>query len=514
MIKEFKNLLGLCTVFFFFCSGCTYNMKTAVLDGSIYDMNIDSQYGSMQKANLDSEKNKLVILIDDSPTNYQTQLNIASILNQFFDQYTLNLVAVEGSSGFIDTSEFRNMGNKRSRNEVTNHYMKKGKITGPEFLSITGKHEFVIWGIEDEDVYDSNFKSLMNAMRTKDEAVKACMKLFNRLVDLREVVFSPELKKFDESLDIYRFNIKKFGNFYSLLNSKVMQEKINLDKYENYQRYGKWVEFKNKVNFKKAGQQYQKLLSSLSSRISYDDKQLLQNKLKMAKMKSKSQDFYNLLGDILDKYNVDYNKYPLVLDYLEAIKVNLAIDHDSLVLECRELEGKVKESYCVNKDQKLLVKKLNDISVLIRLIEFKMPFNEFIKYRTQQGGFESKEFISFINEFSEKYNVYSHLVDEYFLIIDKCRESTELYYKYAMARSRILINNALEKMNEMEENEAVVVVGSFHIPTIIEILDGEKIPYALIVPKTSLYDNSTYFDVMANQENTFKYKSESIPEQI
>jgi len=89
---------------------------------------------------------KLVIHIQDVHCNYEAQSNIAKILESLARRYGLSLVAVEGAEGAIDTSWFKAFPDEEVRKEVADYFMKRGEITGPEFLSITTGYPLRLFG--------------------------------------------------------------------------------------------------------------------------------------------------------------------------------------------------------------------------------------------------------------------------------------------------------------------------------------------------------------------------------
>ena len=91
---------------------------------------------------------RLIIHIQDAHCNYEAQSNIIRILECLIKNDGLKLVSVEGADGFIDTSWFKAFPDADIRKEVADYFMKKGEITGPEFLSITSDLPIKLFGAE------------------------------------------------------------------------------------------------------------------------------------------------------------------------------------------------------------------------------------------------------------------------------------------------------------------------------------------------------------------------------
>ncbi|MCX5715590.1 MAG: hypothetical protein NTV07_01770, partial [Candidatus Omnitrophica bacterium] len=86
------------------------------------------------------EPQKLIINIQDAHCNFEAQTNISQILDTLGNNYGLNFVALEGSSGEIDPSLFTTFPDEEIRKEVATYFLKKGKINGAEYLAITSKN--------------------------------------------------------------------------------------------------------------------------------------------------------------------------------------------------------------------------------------------------------------------------------------------------------------------------------------------------------------------------------------
>ena len=95
---------------------------------------IPREFG-LVKSKFTGKDDRLVIHIQDAHCNYEAQSNIVKILENLNKNYNVSLVSVEGADGVIDTSWFKAFPDDEVRKEVADYFMKKGEITGAEFLS-------------------------------------------------------------------------------------------------------------------------------------------------------------------------------------------------------------------------------------------------------------------------------------------------------------------------------------------------------------------------------------------
>ncbi len=99
-----------------------------------------------------------VFLIQDVHSNYTTQKNIAGILNYLAQVGELPLILVEGGSGKASLAFLRQEGTPTSRRSLAERFLREGIFTGYEYADIVGDREWSIWGVEEQDLYDLNFR--------------------------------------------------------------------------------------------------------------------------------------------------------------------------------------------------------------------------------------------------------------------------------------------------------------------------------------------------------------------
>jgi len=95
----------------------------------------------------------IVILAHGIICNADAIFTLADLYEELACAYGLNLVCVEGAEGIVDTSWFRAFPDKEIRTEVAKHFVRKGEITAPEYVSITADTYPQIFGLEKKEYY-------------------------------------------------------------------------------------------------------------------------------------------------------------------------------------------------------------------------------------------------------------------------------------------------------------------------------------------------------------------------
>ncbi|MGB3242404.1 MAG: hypothetical protein WBB66_06095, partial [Candidatus Omnitrophota bacterium] len=120
---------------------------------------------------------EVIINIQDAHASLSAQESIVSLLNSLVANYDLNLVAVEGSSGYIDTSILKTIPNKESRKDTAKYLMKKGKMSAGEFFTITSENDIALYGVEDNELYKKNVASFRSVIAERSACVYHTEKL-------------------------------------------------------------------------------------------------------------------------------------------------------------------------------------------------------------------------------------------------------------------------------------------------------------------------------------------------
>jgi len=148
-----------------------------------------------------------IINIQDAHASLEAQESISSILDSLVTNYDLKLVAIEGSSGYIDTSILKTFPIEKIRNSTAKYLMAKGKMSAGEFYSVTSNKNIALYGIEDKSLYKENleeFKKIYEVNQTVSGDIDSLLKVLNAIKDK---TYSPELKALESNSVL-----KKDGN--------------------------------------------------------------------------------------------------------------------------------------------------------------------------------------------------------------------------------------------------------------------------------------------------------------
>ncbi len=177
----------------------------------------------------------VVIQLQDLHCNYEVQMNIAKLIARLSQEQQLKLVAVEGSSQPINPTEIRSFPLEKIRKEVSDYFVKQGKLTGAEYCAATGKNPIRLEGIEDARLYAENKKSV--DMLLSHEALGYCYDLRDALNNLKPTIYSKRLHQVDAQFEKFRLGRVPLSAYAVFLSRLARKLKLSLKAFPNFEAY-------------------------------------------------------------------------------------------------------------------------------------------------------------------------------------------------------------------------------------------------------------------------------------
>ncbi len=465
---------------------------------------VPETYGSIKESYL-GKKGKTIIYIQDAHCNFEAQQNNAKILQDLIRTYGVNLVAVEGSTGIIDTTPFAQFPDKDIKTEVATYFMKKGRITGPEFLSITSDLKFTIYGIEDEKMYKVNYDAFIKSLESKEPIQKAIGELKNYSEILKANIYSPELKDMDKTINDYKNNKTSFSAFADILNKSTEKLKIDISAYPNFAKQIEAKKMEGTIDFKAVDKERTALITKLERTVSKKQiSNLVVKSLSFRMGKIGAQEFYDFLIKLATEARLDFSPYKNLTAYSKHLALYASINSSELFTECDKLCEAIQAKLFTTPEQQQLAKIVKDLTFLSDLYELKLSSEDLDYFRTHREDLSSQRFLSFFQQYANRYGIPS-LSKDRFSAIDQNFPTVEDFYEAAKKRDHILIENTVNKMQNDAQNIAVLVTGGFHTEGITKQLRDRGFSYVVVTPRiTDLNAENYYIDVMTNKKTPFE----------
>lgn len=504
--KLLPKLLTLLLAYAFLSSGIAFaapqqDMTIAAVKEAVTNPDnivIPREYG-LVKSKFNANSGRLVINVLDVHCNYEAQSNIAKILEGLVKNYGLSFAAVEGAAGTVDMSWFRLFKDDAVRKEVADYFMKKGEISGPEFLSVTAGYPIKLFGVETRLHYLQNLNALTSSYPFKDETEKHLNNIKSALDNLKNFIYSDELKKLDAESRGYESKSIQLNDYIRFLQAEAEKNRIDLIGHENLFKLVNVLACEKKIDFNVTGKERTALIDELSKKLSKEAIIELVTQSMLFKLgRTSSVEYYTYLTDLAANIGIDISKnYPNLDNYIAYNSVYSTIDSEELLREMKVTEAAIKERLFNNDDQRTLDKLSRHVDILFGLVNIRLLNSDFDYYEAHRDEFANNAFTDFIVKKSARYGLV-YTVEPPTDAVAKSISKLEDFYTIAIKRDKVFVYNMLNMMKREGQRSTVLVAGGFHSEGIVKLLKEEGISYMVVSPSITKDAPTPYIQVLTN----------------
>lgn len=460
---------------------------------------IPREFG-LVKSRFAGNTGKLIIHIQDAHCNYEAQSNIVSMLKGMIKNYGLSLISVEGADGIIDTSWFKAFPDEGIRKEVASHFMKKGEITGPEFLAITTDYPIKLFGAETRSYYIRNLNAFTSSFSQKAAAEQYCERLKAALGRLKDYIYNEDLKKMDARSREYEAKRIPFNDYVRFIQETAERHKIDLREYGDFFRLVNVLAYEKRIDFNLTDKERSALIDELTKSISRDELAELVNRSMSFKTAGvSSADYYNFLKGLAAKRGIDTaRRFPNLYNYTIYNSTYAKIENERLFRDISRIETEVKKKLFENDDQRALERLSRHADVLSGLVSIKLLNGDYEYYKRHRDEFTYDAFSDFIKTQAERYAL-PYDVEPSDKAVAKSVSKLEEFYEVAIRRDKELVDNTLVRMDAENQRLAVLITGGFHSEGIAKLLEKQGVSYVIVCPSITKDAPTPYLEILMNQ---------------
>ncbi|MSR77958.1 MAG: hypothetical protein EXS63_07025, partial [Candidatus Omnitrophica bacterium] len=466
---------------------------------------------------------KVILHIQDAHINEEAQRNIAEILKHFGDRYGLKTVYLEGASEPLVPEIFSFFPDKKALRKVTDIFLRKGRLTGPEYLAIVDRPNLALEGIENQKLYEQNRAAYLKALdfQTHDEEILT--RLGDILKSVSRFVFSPDLRNLYEEKNRFSEQGEELIRYVTFLLQTAQKLTIPLQQYSRMNALLKLVESEKHLNLEEAKKNIEALVSELKTLMPREHlARFLTQTVDYKLGKIKRSDYYAFLQREIetifslgaypdnklviarersDRGNLNAQgllrsarnderklmtgpelrkKYDAVLQYLKYVQLYESINAD-LFTEMSEVEEAVKEHLFRNEDEREIARLLKIHEVLIKMFRFELTKEDAEYFYQNREAFHTKRFEQTLRGMLTRFK-FSTALPEELSKIDQDLPVIEEFYRLALERDPILIENTIKRMETSGQTIGALVTGGFHTPGIEAYLEKQGYSYLVVTP--------------------------------
>lgn len=470
-MRKILNIFLFCSIFFH-TSITLYAEETA-------DCIIPERFGKITSRHKGSG-DRFVINIQDAHCIYGAQYNITQILTRLMEQMDIDIVAIEGAQGKIDGTEYSSFPDTEIRKDVANYFLKKGCISGSEFMLITNEFPFVLRGVDEREQYLDNYNAFRLFISKKHRALNIVDRLLSDYEVVGNTLLPDILKEYLKKHKGYHSHNLEAADFCRYLIGKESSFNIDIAEYPQLDLIKQTMKLEDKINFDLIGAEHQSLIDSFTKTLDEETvTKLLANNLQYKLQKISPHIYYTGLEEFAEIEGISLSQYANLELYITYLKLHNRVSIRELSIQIKDLEQEIIEQMCKTDETLFFCETYFALNTFRKFVGLYLVAQELEE--TKADDITSKKYLSFI----KKYLSSPDVSDSDIQWLGAQLPLVSRFYNVALMRDKAMVKNLLAEMDLEEISSAVLVAGGFHTSGIEKILEDDDISYITIVPNVS-----------------------------
>ncbi|KJJ84264.1 conserved hypothetical protein, membrane [Candidatus Omnitrophus magneticus] len=472
---------------------------------------IPDNLASLENIN-NSGASETIINIQDCHSSLSAQYSIVEILRNLMKNYDLNLVALEGGSGYIDTSVMNSFPYNDIKEKTLMYLMKEGTLSAGEFFgALEGGDKIILYGTEDNVLHEENVKYFRKIYSESARELGFIETLINFLdmkekeiypIAAREFVFKGRLyKKGKITLDVYWDAVLKAGE----------TRGVKFSEFPNMNKYIFSVNLEKNINFQAVTNERKMLMDKLTKICGKGELEILLGKsIDFKKGEISESEFYKWFLNFSKEKGVVPAEYNNLKKYLEYIEYCRSIDIPRMQVEIENVEKILIPSLLGEP----LAKRLYKLACFTRNLE------NLFKIQLAPGGAEdlsknlnenlTEEYLFFLKD------VFYHLeikkprdFENRMAVLLKQSKENLKFYEIAERRDKVILQNTIKAMRSEKKQVAALITGGHHSEGLTRLMKKEQLSYMVLMPKFEDGKSRPYAAILTRKSGRYKKIAEN-----
>jgi len=420
-------------------------------------------------------RSPIVVQIQEAHSNYEGQKNLASILGDLITRHGLRLVLVEGGEGDVGLAYLREYGPASVRTEIAEQYLKAGVISGEEYLDVISDHPLVLWGVEDQALYETNVDAFLKADELRQAHQPTLLTVRRAAEALVPSLLSSRLAELEQRARAYEEGTLGLGEYASYLDTLAKQEGLSEQAYPQAARFLLVRELEDAITYETIAKDQQALIEALSRRLSETELGALVEKAKaMQAGRLPKETFYRHLEQAARNSGLDLADHANLMRYMRYVEQRRLIEPPRLAQELEAMSRQLRERLAATADARQLAALLEELDLIEKLIALRLSPEELRRFDALKRPGLVESWGSFLQAHGAA-SVPAERLSELVLAL----ADFEHFYEVATQRNEALVDRAVAKVRESGEPLAALITGGFHAPEITRRLTGCDMQHAV-----------------------------------
>lgn len=444
----------------------------------------------------------LVIHIQEAHTNYDAQKNLIGVLQELVAKHGLKLIMVEGGFGDVGMAYLRGYGPLENRTRVAEKYLRLGILSGEEYLDIVSDHPLILWGVEDQALYQQNLDAFLDTESLRDTLKPALARVQQAVDALRPAIAPPALLELDAKAAAFAKRDLSLADYAGALAAAARAQQIALRQFPNLERFLDVRELESSIHPDLVQKEQQALLAQLRSRAAPGAvTELLAQAEALKAGTLKREAFYAHLDQVSSDTGIHLiTYYPKVATYVRYVTLSAEINPSALAEELDRFAARLRDALASTPEAKQLQSIAGQVDLVTKLLNLEFSPEEYRRFGQFDHAGIAASWTQGLRALANQRGLPVPDVGGLEPLNDALPR-LERFYTAAQQRDQALVERACAKLTETGEPLAVLITGGFHSPQITKLLMEKGLGVVVVAPKVGQATNERLYQAV------LKYKS-------
>ena len=483
--------------------------ETQAADNSVASIksavtNLPGKYGKVDEIHFEATDSPWIIYIKDYHCQYEVQKRINDILYYLNDSITTSSmpVCIEGAAGEVDTSLFAAIPDEKIKNDVSDYFVKKGKLSGAEWFSIVHGDSGSLIGVDDVDLYNESYGYYSEILSTYLDYSPQVDYIDNLIVAIKNSEFS------ESSLNILKNGLLLFGDFsfeaFILGTQEYWTELPEQKIPQSFVVLADALDKKNNISQDRIIALEKALFEKVCSGNNQEEiKPLVKEYMLFQLGQINESDFLKHLIKTAEETGCYTEEYNELKDCAKLLNTFNEIDKDTLIDDCHTVYANLKDHFFTG-SEKDCAKAIETWLTIKKLLSLELTREGFKKF-SQDDVTHLFSTLKTVAAKNSGDNVSSSTpVYTFFSKLPSLVDVASKFYDLSINRDRSMFENTVKSIESADSNAAVLVAGGFHAEGLEDALRLSGYNYAVITPSFFHVEHRNYYqEIMLLQMTAF-----------
>ena len=478
----------------------SFSISAEEKSNQLEDFDLPESIGRVTERNIVKDSPLSIIYIQDAHGSYEAQMNIAKILTIIKRNLKTDTVFVEGAEGKLNTDLFSTLGDKETRKEVMDGYVRSARLSGMEYFAIVDNPEAKLYGVEDVNLYLKDKKAFLDVQSLRFVSEVFSREFTKQLNFLRGKAFNPDLNSFFKMHENLDTNDITLLDYIKYVQNLAEIHSIDLSGFPAFQVILKTEDYSKSIDFNEVQKERVSLIRALQKIMEKEDLKTFAVKSIRYRMRELSERKYNqYLLEMAKKHEIDLSSRKEFETYCDYVSLLDDINFDTLMTEVEHISTRIFDALIKNTDERELLSLYKNLKMFSKMMTLELSRGDFYTFRDDPGKYFTEHLENAYMRLANKYGGRKDITDMG-VSFDDLTKIVMNFYNLAIERDTIMVDMSVNKMKENDTSIASLVTGGFHKEGIIEQLRDKKISYVVVSPTiTEIPSPDLYLSVMRNR---------------